>query len=95
MDYDLLGLSYQAPSCPQYSVVAPEQTVGCPYHETSQEALQVGSDLSVMDRWMLEDGSGSGVMFAREDTGRMSTDRGCRCAMVLESGLEMANWEES
>jgi hypothetical protein len=48
-----------------------------------------------MDRWMLEDESESGVMFAREDTEKMITDRGCRCAMVVGPGLQMANLEES
>jgi hypothetical protein len=88
MDYNLLGLSYQTPSCPQYSVVALEQAVSCPYHETSQEASQMGTYLSVMNRWIGEDGSESGVIFVREDTGRMSTDRGCRCAMAVGCGLE-------
>jgi hypothetical protein len=94
MDYDLLGLSYQIPSCPQYFVLA-----SCPYHETSlssvAEASQVGRDLTVMDRWMSEDGSESGAMFLREDTGRKSIDSGCSCALVEGSGDEMENWEES
>jgi hypothetical protein len=100
MDYDLQGLSYQTQSSPpQYFAVAPEQTTGCPYHRTSLglalEASRLGRGLSVMDRWMLEDGSESGVMFIREGTGRMSIDNGCSCALVEGSGDEMANWEES
>jgi hypothetical protein len=99
MDYDLLGLSYQTPSCSQYLAIFQQQGIKCPYHETflgsGAEASQVGKGLSVMDRWMLEDESESGVMFAREDTEKMITDRGCRCAMVVGPGLQMANLEES
>jgi hypothetical protein len=96
MDYDLLGLSHEAPSGVQYLEVAP----GCPYHESflesGLEAWQTGRNMSVMERWMLEDGSESGVMFVRGDTGRMITDRGCPCAMVVvwlgngELGREVA-----
>jgi hypothetical protein len=100
MDYDLLGLSYQTPSSPpQYFAVVPEQNTGCPYHRTSLglalEASRLGRGLSVMDRWMLEDESESGGMFAREDTGRISIDNGCSCALVEGSRDKMANWEES
>jgi hypothetical protein len=95
MGYDLLGLGYEATSCSEHFAVAP----GCPYHETFLEsglkAWQTGRDLSVMDRWMLEDGSGSGVMFVRGDTGRMITDRGSCCALMQGLGFDMVNRKES
>jgi hypothetical protein len=52
-------------------------------------SFAIRKGLSVMDRWILEDGSESGVMFFREGTGRMSIDNGCSCALVEGSGDEM------